>query len=93
MKTKLLPKTKLAVIILVVLMLCITLVATVSLLVREEKLEDLQNEAISELERNEGQYDERSIVLKSTSKARAEELAALFGAELRITEEIGRAHV
>ncbi|MBO5702422.1 MAG: hypothetical protein J6S71_08285, partial [Clostridia bacterium] len=60
--------------------------AVVFRLVRISELENYQNEAVAELERNEGQYDERSIVLRSTSKARAEELAALFGAELRITE-------
>lgn len=32
-----------------------------------------------------GQYDEQSIVLNGTSKAKAEELAELYGAQLRIT--------
>ena len=86
MKVRLSGRSKIIVILVSVLILCIATALSVGLLMRENELEELQNEAISELERNEGQYDERSIVLRSTSKARAEELAALFGAELRITE-------
>ena len=56
------------------------------LLHEEQQLEELRNEALLELERNAGQYDEQSIVLYETSKAKAEELAELYGAELRITE-------
>ena len=54
---------------------------------REAKLNELQNAALEELERNQGTYDEQSIVLSSTSKAKAKELAELFGAELRITSD------
>ena len=86
MKGRLSKRGKITAIISAVLILCIAVAVMVGLNLREDKLEELQNEAIAELERNEGQYDERSIVLRSTSKARAEELAALFGAELRITE-------
>ena len=38
---------------------------------------------MEKLERDVGQYDEQSIVLNGTSKA--EELAELYGAQLRIT--------
>ena len=54
---------------------------------REAKLNELQNAALEELERNQGTYDEQSIVLSSTSRAKAEELAELFNAELRITKD------
>ena len=60
-------------------------VGGVALWMRNDKLEQLQNEALAELERNAGLYDEQSIVLYQTSKAKAEELAELYGAELRIT--------
>lgn len=48
-------------------------------------LENAQNEALNELIERIGEYDERSIVLYGTSKAKAENLAERFGAELRIT--------
>ena len=72
-------------------LLSILLVATIaiggiSMWLRQEKLEQLQNEALAELERNAGQYDEQSIVLHETSKAKAEELAKIYNAELRITD-------
>ena len=75
----------------VVGLLAMVLVAAVAiggitLWLRENKLEQLQNEALAELERNAGQYDEQSIVLNETSRAKAEELAKLYGAKLRITE-------
>ena len=57
----------------------------IALWVHENKLEQLQNEALEELQRNIGQYDEQSIVLYDTSKANAEELAKLYGAQLRIS--------
>jgi hypothetical protein len=69
-------------------MILVTAIAVggIALWMRENKLEQLQNEALAELERNAGQYDEQSIVLYETSKAKAEELAKLYGAKLRITE-------
>ena len=51
----------------------------------QQQLEELRNEALEKLERDVGLYDEQSIVLNGTSKAKAEELAELYGAELRIT--------
>ncbi len=76
----------------VICLLSILLVATIAIggiamWLRHEKLEQLQNEALAELERNAGQYDEQSIVLYETSKAKAEELAKLYGAKLRITKD------
>ena len=62
-------------------------VGGIALWLRESKLEQLQNEALAELDRNAGQYDEQSIVLYETSKAKAEELAKLYGAKLRITND------
>ncbi len=59
----------------------------IALWLRESKLQQLQNEALAELERNVGRYDEQSIVLRQTSRARAEELADLYGATLRITKD------
>lgn len=72
-------------------LLAILLVASIAIggivmWLHQEKLEQLQNDALAELERNAGQYDEQSIVLYETSKAKAEELAKLYGAKLRITE-------
>jgi len=53
---------------------------------REDVLENLQHTALAELEANAGGYDERQIVLYGTSNSEAKELAELFGAELRITD-------
>ena len=86
MKQRMNRKAIISLIVAIVAIICIVTAVAICHLVRENKLEDIQNEILAELERNEGKYDERSIVLDSTSKARAEELAALFGAELRITE-------
>ena len=52
----------------------------------QQQLVDLRNEALEKLKRDQGQYDEQSIVLNGTSKAKAEKLAELYGAELRITK-------
>ena len=76
----------------VVVALCFLLIACVVAIVgyravKEQKLVKLQNSALEELERNKGTYDEQSIVLSSTSRAKAEELAELFNAELRITKD------
>ena len=69
----------------VAVLLVITAVIT-GLALHKAQLEDARNEALLELERDAGQYDEQSIVLYETSKAKAEELAELYGAQLRITE-------
>lgn len=61
-------------------------VSGIAMWLRQDKLEQLQNEALAELERNVGQYDEQSIVLYETSQAKAEKLAKLYGAKLRITK-------
>lgn len=66
--------------------LAIGIAASVFYVQHETELEQLQEEALAELERNIGQYDEQSIVLYETSKSMAEELAATLNAELRITE-------
>ncbi len=71
------------------LVLCLV-ASTVTVFVlhrREVRLEDRQNEALQALYDNKGRYDEQSIVLSNTTKARAEALAKLFGATLRITED------
>ena len=73
-------------------MLSILLVAAiaiggVAMLVHHQKLRQLQNDVLAELERDVGLYDEQSIVLYETSKAKAEELASLYGAKLRITAD------
>ena len=65
--------------------LVIAAVTTGWLLYDKQQLEENRNAALEELERNIGQYDEQSIVLYETSKAKAEELAELYGAKLRIT--------
>ena len=73
-------------VLVIVLGLCLSL-AAVYHYVREQQLDELQNEALAQLERDRDEYDEQSIVLQETSKARAKELAARFGAELRITSD------
>ena len=55
----------------VMCLLSILLVASIAIggivmWLHQEKLEQLQNEALAELERNAGQYDEQSIVLYET---------------------------
>ncbi len=71
----------------VILLVTALTVGGIALWMRETRLEQIQNEALAELDRNAGQYDEQSIVLHDTSKARAEELAKLYGAKLRITAD------
>ena len=78
MKQRMNRKAIISLIVAIVAIICIVTTVAICHLVRENKLEDIQNEILAELERNEGKYDERSIVLDSTSKARAEELAALL---------------
>ena len=53
---------------------------------REDVLEELQQAALAELEAKAGEYDDRQILLYGTSNSEAEELAELFGASLRITD-------
>ena len=74
-------------IIVVVLALAILIGAVValSLMNREQELEKLQNEALSELEKKKGEYDENSIVLYETSPVEARQLAEKLGATLRIS--------
>jgi len=67
---------------------CIS-VATLFLigLYKGQQLEQFRNEALEKLKRDIGQYDDQSIVLYQTSKAQAEELSELLGADLRITKD------
>lgn len=44
---------------------------------REQRLEELQNEALAELEKKRGEYDESSIVLYETSPVEARQLLLL----------------
>ena len=57
------------------------------MLIRENRLNNIQQTAISELDANAGRYDESSIVLKNTSPSAASALAEKYGAELRITHD------
>ncbi len=50
------------------------------------QLDQLQQEALAELKAREGTYDPQSIVLTNTSRTKAEQVAALSGGSLRITE-------
>ena len=53
----------------------------------EIRLNNLQESALEELEENEGEYDEHTIVLYDTSRSEAQSLANKFGAKLRITDD------
>ena len=53
---------------------------------QERRLNDVQQAALELLEEEAGNYNEDVILLQGTSKERAEELAARFGASLRITK-------
>ncbi len=64
--------------------LCVSL--AICGMVRENRLDHYQRDALAELRQNEGRYDEQYIVLYDTSRAKAEELARMYGADLRITE-------
>ena len=66
--------------------LFVAAVLVTGLALHRQQMLDRRNEALLELERNVGQYDEQSIVLYDTSKANAQHLAELYGAQLRITE-------
>lgn len=52
---------------------------------REYKLEDAQQEFTSLLASEEGNYNENKVVLSSTTKEEAQEMADAFGGKLRIT--------
>ena len=76
-------------IIVVVLAIAIMIGAVVamSLMNREQELEKIQNEALIELEKKRGEYDESSIVLYETSPVEARQLAEKLGATLRISKD------
>ena len=89
-------KTIAAIVLIIAVCLCLS-TAVVYHIVREQQLDELQldelqldelqKEVLEQLERDYGEYDEQSIVLQATSKARADELAKKFGADLRITND------
>ena len=54
---------------------------------RDERLEQEQNEALATLEERIGDYDEYTIVLSDTSRSEAERFAKKIGASLRITSD------
>ncbi len=56
-------------------------------IVRENRLNELQKEALEELEANRGEYAEQTIVLRNTSFGEANALAKKYGATLRITSD------
>ena len=67
--------------------LCVCIAVTgVLLYEKQQRLRD-RSEMLEELERNIGQYDEQSIVLHETSRQKAQELAQMYGAQLRITAD------
>ena len=70
-----------------VLVLAVVITAVAGWLIYENRLDQVQQDALAELDRNAGQYDAQSIVLHSTSKAKAEKLAEQYGAKLRITKD------
>lgn len=74
------------IITLIAALLCIA-VAVGIVFIREARLSGEQNELLSELESRAGEYDDSSIVLRATSKAKAEKLAERFGARLRTTSD------
>ena len=76
-------------IIVIVLAIAIMIGAVValSLMNREQELEKIQNEALIELEKKKGEYDESSIVLYETSPVEARQLAEKLGATLRISKD------
>ncbi len=83
--TKAKKRLLIAVSAMIVMCLCIGAVFVYSY-IREQKLDTIQAEALAELETKKGEYDDKYIVLYDTSKAKAEDLAELYGAKLRITE-------
>ncbi len=74
------------IITLIAALLCIA-VAVGIVFIREARLSGEQSELLSELDSRAGEYDDSSIVLRATSKAKAEKLAERFGARLRITSD------
>lgn len=69
-----------------ILVLAVVITAVSGWLIYENRLDQAQQDALAELDRNVGLYDAQSIVLQNTSKAKARALAELYGAKLRITE-------
>lgn len=59
----------------------------INFILREKRLNDLQNQYLLELELKKGSYSEDVIVLQNTTRARATELAEKTGASLRITSD------
>lgn len=51
----------------------------------EQKLE-VQKEALEQLKEDEGEYNEKNIILSDTTKAEAEGLAESIGAKVRVTK-------
>ena len=74
------------IITLIAALLCIAMAVGI-VLIREARLSGEQSELLSELDSRAGEYDDSSIVLRATSKAKAEKLAERFGARLRITSD------
>ena len=77
-------------VLLAVLLVCVAV--GVALHLRNVEIEQqtqvqLRDDFVAELERNEGTYDAQSIVLYKTSRAKAEELAEMLGASLRMTKD------
>lgn len=74
-----------------ILALCAVIVVasvfTIQHFSHEKGLEDIQKQAVTELERYEGQYDTQSIVLQNTNSGTAKSLANKLGAKLRITSD------
>jgi len=65
--------------------LAVSVVLIVGLALNFFALNQAQSEALQELNQRIGEYDEKSIVLYGTSKAKAEDLAEHLDAKLRIT--------
>lgn len=57
------------------------------LLVKEHRLNDIQQSALEQLDELDGEYDTNKIVLNNTSYSKANALAAQFNAKLRITSD------
>ena len=77
-------------VLLAVLLVCVAIGVALHLRnisVEQQTQVQLRDDFVAELERNEGMYDAQSIVLYKTSRAKAEELAKIFGASLRMTKD------
>ena len=69
------------------IVMCAAIAVGCFMLIKENKLNNIQETAINELEANIGRYDESRIVLKNTSHSAASALAEKYGAKLRITDD------